>query len=160
MKHSIGLQGHDEIMGCTNANDDLYSFSSFDLVQQIKPQEQEQYWLCCSIVIAPHANNKASSFIDHLSKPGTACHQEGEDDGIMSTMAAHTRSPLQQHDNFTMFAFNSNLAPTTSTCSTSTSSHIVWNNGPKLCTGLSLSVFFSVPLASSFQGYWRYWWCG
>ena len=145
-------------MGCTNANDDLYIFSSFDLEQQIKPQEQEQYWLCCSIVIAPYANNKASSFTDHLSKPGTACHQEGKDDGIMSTMAARTRSPLQQHDNFTMFAFNNNLVPTTSTCSTSTSSHIVWNNGPKLCTGLSLSVFLSVPLASSFQGYWRYVW--
>ena len=39
MKHSMGLQGHDETMGCTNANDDLYNFSSFDLMQKIKPQK-------------------------------------------------------------------------------------------------------------------------
>ena len=63
----------------------------------------------------------------------------------MSTMAARIRSPLQQHDNFTMFAINSNLVPTTSTCSTSTSSYSVWNNGPKLSIGPSLGVCFRVP---------------
>ena len=101
--------------------------------------------MCCSIVIAPHANSKASSFTDHLSKPGTTCHQEGQDDRIMSTMAARTRSSLQQHENFNMFAFNGNLAATTSTYSTSTSSHSIWNVRPKLCTGLSLGVCFRVP---------------
>ena len=60
-------------------------------------------------------------------------------------MAAHTRSHLQQHDNFTMFAFNSNMAVTTSTYSTSTSSHSVWNDQPKICTCPSLGVCFRVP---------------
>ena len=121
-------------------------------MQQIQPQKEVQHWLwTSSIFIAPHANSKTSSFTGHLSEPRTACHQEGEDDGIISIMAAHTRSHLQQHDNFTML--DSNMAATTSAYSTSTSSHSVWNDQPKLCTGLSLGVCFRVhPWPPHFKG--------
>jgi hypothetical protein len=73
------------------------------------------------------------------------CHQDGEDDGSIPIMAAHTRSPMQQHDYFTMFDYSNNLAATTSTCSTLTSSHSVWENGSKLCTCPSRCVCNRVP---------------
>jgi len=98
----------------------------------------------CNIVIAPHAD-KTSSLAAHWSKPGMACYQDAEDDGSMPIMAAHTWSALQQYDNFTIFSFNSNLAATTSTYSTPTSSHSVWDDRSKLRTSLSLGVCFRVP---------------
>jgi hypothetical protein len=145
-KTSFGLQQHDQIMDCTNANDVLHSSSNFVFMLQVQPQQRELHSLWpCTIVIAPCADVKTSSLAAHLSNPRTTCHQDREDDGSIPVMPAHTRSPLQQHDYFTDFDCNNNLAAATSAFSTSTSSHSVWDNVSKLCTCPSLGVWNRVP---------------
>jgi hypothetical protein len=141
LKTPFGLQQHDQIMDYTNANDVLHSSFTFVFMQQVQPQEREQHSLWpCTIVIAPRADIKTSSLAAHWSKPGTACHQDWEDDGSIPIMPAHTRSPIQQHDYFTNFDCSNDLEAATSTFSTSTSSHSVWDNRSKLCTCPSLGV--------------------
>jgi hypothetical protein len=60
------------------------------------------------MAIIPYSNVKSIILAGVLT--GTVCHREGEDDGTMPTMAAHQRTPLQQHEYFAMNDYIDNLA--------------------------------------------------